>query len=190
MPAVRLGLAGVKLLGRDLAEMAKHDDQDPHMITDEQLQILIARRREDYEAPPHRAILASAPSFFIPPPFGWRHPITGKKGWQPSFELIAFGMYLKRARYPASITQARLAKLSGVDQGQISRLERALAPWTRTEHLVLIGKALGRALPLGFCPHDHWCEWQPAPPPPAERDWLAEARALDERLQLGVDDPD
>jgi transcriptional regulator with XRE-family HTH domain len=132
----------------------------------------------------HRATLAAAPSFFIPPPFAWSAQITGRRDWRPSFELIAFGMYVKRARHLAHATQTRVEGLSGVDQGQISRLERALAPWTRIEDLVSIGKALGRALPLGFCPHEHWCEWQPAPAPPPERDWLAEARELDARLGI------
>ncbi|MEP7158867.1 MAG: helix-turn-helix domain-containing protein [Chloroflexota bacterium] len=172
----------------DSAAMADGDDHDPDTLTDEQLQVLIARRRAEYEAPPHRALLATAPSFFIPPPFGWRHPVTGKLGWQPGLELIAFGMYVKRARYLAGVTQQRLEELSGVDQGQISRLERALAPSTRTQELVKIGKALGRSLPLGFCPHEHWCEWQRAPDPPKEKDWLAEARGLDERLGRGVDE--
>jgi transcriptional regulator with XRE-family HTH domain len=135
-----------------------------------------------YEPPVHRAILAAAPSFFVPPPFGWRHPITGKHGWQPGFELIAFGMYVKRARYLVGMSQVKLAALSGVDQGQISRLERALAPWTRTEDLVAIGSAMGRTFPLGFCPHEHGCHWQPAPAPPPERSWLEEWRETEERL--------
>lgn len=127
--------------------------------------------------PRHNAILASAPSFFVPPPFGWRHPTTGRKGWQPDLELIAFGMYVKRARYLANVTQHHLEEMSGVDQGQLSRLERALAPWTKVEDLVKVSKALGRALPLGYCPHEHWCAWQPAPPPPPERPlgWLPDA---------------
>ena len=131
----------------------------------------------EYVPPPHKAILASAPSFFIPPPFGWRHPVTNRRGWQPELELIAFGMYLKRARYLANVTQHRLEEVSGVDQGQISRLERALAPWTKVEDLVKISSALGRSFPLGYCPHEHWCAWQPAPPPPPERPlgWLPPA---------------
>lgn len=187
MRAVSVRLSAVKSARPDSPAMADYDEHDPDSTTDEPIEILIARKRAEYEAPPHRALLASAPSFFIPPPFGWRHPVTGKKGWQPSLELIAFGMYVKRARYLASVTQQRLEELSGVDQGQISRLERALAPWTRAQDLVSIGTALGRAFPLGFCPHEHHCEWQPAPPVPKERDWLAEARALDERLNEGVD---
>jgi transcriptional regulator with XRE-family HTH domain len=91
-------------------------------------------------------------------------------------------MYVKRGRYLARVTQQGLEDLSGIDQGHISRLERGLAPWTRTQELVRIGKGLGRAFPLGFCPHEHWCEWQPAPPPPPERDWLAEAQAQDTRI--------
>jgi hypothetical protein len=78
------------------------------------------------------------------------------------------------------MSQTKLEALSGVDQGQISRLERALAPTARIERLVAMSAVLGRALPLGYCPHEHWCEWQPAPRPP-ERDWLAEAREFNER---------
>jgi transcriptional regulator with XRE-family HTH domain len=148
------------------------------MATDEDQEV------ENSPAAAHRAELAAAPSFFIPPPFAWSDQVTGRKGWKPSFELIAFGMYVKRARYLARTTQTRVEELSGVDQGQISRLERGLAPTCRVEDLVLVGKALGRALPLGFCPHEHWCEWQPAPPPPPPRDWLAEAREFNARLGI------
>lgn len=98
------------------------------------------------------------PVFFMPPTFPWDEPNTGRRGWRPSFELLAFGMYVNRARYIANITQTRLEKLSGVDQGQISRLERGLSPTSRIEKMVLISKALGRALPLGYCPHEHWCQ--------------------------------
>lgn len=142
-----------------------------------------------YDPPPHRALLASTPSFFVPPPSDWRHPITGKRGWQPNHELIAFGTYVKRARYLADLTQQRLGELSGVDQGQISRLERGLAPWTRTADLVSIGACVGRALPLGFCPHEHGCQWQPAPRPPAEKDWREKWREAEARYSRTDDDP-
>lgn len=130
----------------------------------------------DYEPPAHKQVLAAAPSWFVPPPYGWRHPVTGRRGWQPDPLLIAFGQYVKRGRYLANMTQRRLAAESGVDQGQISRLERALSPWTKVERLVKLSEVLGRALPLGYCPHEHWCSWQPAPPPPPEKpiDWLPE----------------
>ena len=126
--------------------------------------------------------------FFIPPAFAWAERVTGRRGWQPAFELIAFGMYVKRARHLAGVSQTRLEALSGVDQGQISRLERALSPTTRVEKLVAIGAALGRALPLGYCPHEHWCEWQPAPPPPPERDWHREAVEFNARHGIDVNE--
>jgi transcriptional regulator with XRE-family HTH domain len=78
-------------------------------------------------------------------------------------------MYVKRARYLAGMTQRELARRSGVDQGLISRLERALAPATKVEKLVRISEALGRSFPLGYCPHGHGCPWQAAPPPPTEQ---------------------
>ena len=115
--------------------------------------------------------LARMTSFFIPPTFDWNDRVTGRKGWQPSFELIAFGMYVKRARHLIGMSQTKLETLSGADQGQISRLERALSPTTRVERLVALSGAMGRALPLGFCPHEHWCEWQPAQKPSPEKTW-------------------
>ena len=77
-------------------------------------------------------------------------------------------MYVKRARYLANMTQRELARQSGLDQGVISRLERALAPWMKVENVVKLGGALGQALPLGYCPHHHPCAWQPAPSPQDE----------------------
>lgn len=121
-----------------------------------------------YVPPDQRQLQASVPSWFIPPPFGWRHPVVGRYGWLSDPELLAFGQYVKRGRYLAKRTQQRLADESGVDQGQISRLERALAPAMRVDRLVKLGGALGRSFPLGFCPHEHWCPWQPAPPPPPD----------------------
>jgi len=121
-----------------------------------------------YEPPTDKALIASAPSFFIPPPFGWRHPATQRAGWLPRFPLIAFGMYVKRARYLANMTQRELARQSGLDQGVISRLERALAPWMKVEHVVKLSGVLGQMLPLGYCPHHHPCAWQPAPMPQDE----------------------
>lgn len=122
----------------------------------------------------HKAVLAASPSFFIPPPFGWRHPSTQRAGWLPRFPLIAFGMYVKRARYLANLTQHAVAHEAGVDQGLISRLERALAPWMRVESLVKLSGPLGQNLPLGYCPHSHPCAWQPAPVPEDEWDgvWM------------------
>lgn len=121
-----------------------------------------------YVPPPHRQIMASAPSWFIPPPYGWRHPVSGRLGWQPDPLLLAFGQYVKRGRYFACKSQQRLADEAGVQQSQISRLERALAPSMGADDLVKLANALGRDLPLGYCPHEHYCPWQPAPPPPSD----------------------
>jgi transcriptional regulator with XRE-family HTH domain len=146
----------------------------------------------EYQPPPHKQILAAAPSWFIPPPYGWRHPVTGRFGWQPDPLLIAFGQYVKRSRYLADLTQRRLAELSGVEQGQISRLERALSPWTKVERLVKLSDAMGRSFPLGYCPHEHWCAWQPAPSPPPERPlgWLPPALAAVDLDHPSSDSPD
>jgi transcriptional regulator with XRE-family HTH domain len=123
-----------------------------------------------------RAEAASAPSWFIPPPYGWRHPVTGRRDL-PDPALITFGQYLKRGRYFARMSQQQLADASGVEQSQISRAERALAPSLGMEYLIKLGKPLGRALPLGFCPHEHYCHWQPAPPPREEPPLVTERMA-------------
>lgn len=91
---------------------------------------------------------------------------TGRKALFPDPALIEFGRYLRRARRIAQLSQSRLAELSGLSQSTISRLERALAPSVGIDRLVMLGRALGRALPLGLCPHEHDCPWQPPLPPP------------------------
>ena len=91
---------------------------------------------------------------------------SGRKALFPDPALVDFGRYLRRARRIAQLSQTRLAELSGLSQSTISRLERALAPSVGVDRLVLLGQALGRALPLGLCPHEHDCPWQPPPPPP------------------------
>lgn len=133
----------------DVAERHPKQDRSPRVVN-------------DYVPPDHRQLMASTESFFIPPPHGWRHPVTGRLGWQPDPLLLAFGQYVKRSRYLAPMTQRQLSDKSGVDQGQISRLERALAPAMRVDRLVKLSGTLGRVFPLGYCPHEHWCPWQPA----------------------------
>lgn len=110
-----------------------------------------------------KVMRAADRSWFIAPPYGWIHPVTGRHGWMPDPLLLAFGQYVKRARYFADLSQNELAKASGVDQGAISRLERAVAPAMKIERLVKLAGTMGRALPLGYCPHEHWCQWQRAP---------------------------
>lgn len=94
--------------------------------------------------------------------------ITGRKALFPDPALVEFGHDLRRARHIAQLSQKRVAELSGLSQSTISRLERALAPSVGIDRLVMLGHALGRALPLGICPHEHDCPWQPPPAPPTK----------------------
>jgi transcriptional regulator with XRE-family HTH domain len=114
--------------------------------------------------------------FSAEPVPGWRHPITGRRGWEPSPGLVLFGRYLRRARYFNDKSQDLVSRESGVSQSMISRAERALAPAMGIDRLVLIGESLGANLPLGFCPHKHVCAWQPLPSPARPADPFAAAR--------------
>ena len=57
------------------------------------------------------------------------------------------------------MSQRRVAAKSNVSQSVISRLERGLGPGMTVEYLLRIATAIGPNLPLGFCPHDHACDW-------------------------------
>lgn len=57
------------------------------------------------------------------------------------------------------MSQTVLAERSGVPQSTISRLERGLVPRSAMFKIVLMADALGRHLPLAYCPHDHRCAW-------------------------------
>jgi transcriptional regulator with XRE-family HTH domain len=73
--------------------------------------------------------------------------------------LVDFGRRVRRARRHRGFSQEDLERRSRVDQTAISRLERGLAPAMGARRLVRLGDALGPALPLGYCPHDHECAW-------------------------------
>ena len=77
----------------------------------------------------------------------------------PVPEMVDFGRQVRHARKMAGLTQHRLAAISGVSQSTICRLERGLVPSMPAWKLVKIGFALQGRLPLGFCPHDHACQW-------------------------------
>ncbi len=51
-------------------------------------------------------------------------------------------------------------------QSMVSRTERARAPAMGLERFVDMCVVLGRLFPLGACPHDHECGWQPIRPVP------------------------
>jgi transcriptional regulator with XRE-family HTH domain len=82
-----------------------------------------------------------------------------------SSSLVLLGRYIRRARGYAFLTQDELADASGVSQSTISRLEAGIAEQLPMDRLMAINNALGALLPLGCCPHDHKCAWQPFRPP-------------------------
>jgi transcriptional regulator with XRE-family HTH domain len=102
----------------------------------------------------------------------------------PAIELL--GRHVRRARRLTRITQDALAARSGVSQSAISRLEAGRGGPLRADRLVSIGSELGRALPLGYCPHEHRCLLQPlvAPPPRDESEKMRELL-----VSLGLDLP-
>jgi transcriptional regulator with XRE-family HTH domain len=91
-----------------------------------------------------------------------RREETARPAGQP---LVVLGRYIRRSRRYSEKNQRRLAEDAHVSQAQLSRLERGVVPSMRLERFVQIANALGRLLPLGVCPHDHPCAWQPVRPP-------------------------
>jgi hypothetical protein len=96
---------------------------------------------------------------------GSPHPVTGRDQLFPDPELVAIGGYFRRARRYAARSQARVASDANVTQSMVSRMERGLAPGMRLERFVATCAAIGRIFPLGTCPHEHECAWQPISPP-------------------------
>ena len=119
---------------------------------------LHARRNEAWAARrPHHIDLR--------PPRDFHHPVTGRRELAPDPRLVVIGRYLQRARGYSSKSQQRVADETGVTQSMISRAERGLAPSMGLAKLGRLCEALGRLFPLGTCPHDHDCAWQPIKPP-------------------------
>jgi transcriptional regulator with XRE-family HTH domain len=82
----------------------------------------------------------------------------------PPTGLALLGRYARRGRVLLGISQDRLSAQSGVSQSAISRFELARAAQMHVDRLVSIGEVLGRAFPLGYCPHHHRCALQPVRP--------------------------
>lgn len=125
-----------------------------------------------HERPPLPPPAPRIGTFFVQAggaPPGWRHPATDRRPPEPDPLLEEFGHYVRRARYLVLMSQQILADETGVAQSQISRLERGFAPGLGLIGLLSLGQGIGRALPLGFCPHDHTCAWQPIKPTPVHR---------------------
>jgi len=131
-------------------------------------------------------------------PLGWRHPVTGRRSPALDPLLVRAGAQLRRARYVTGRSQQSLADEVEVSQSLVSRFERALAPSMDVEKLVRMDAALNRNFPIGYCPHEHGCPWQPIPMaslpvgvgPPRDPDYarLWEALAAAVRLEPGGPD--
>ena len=118
---------------------------------------------------------------------GWRASRSTSPRSVPVRELEYLAWYVRRSRYFVERSQAQLAEMSGVSQSMISRLELARAPAMRLDRFVKLTNALGRAFPLGQCPHDHGCPWQPIrPSPPRDEE---RQRRLDLLIESGLDFP-
>jgi transcriptional regulator with XRE-family HTH domain len=87
-------------------------------------------------------------------------PYQGADSAELDEMLRRFGAELRRCRVHAGHSQASLAERSGVSQSTISRLERGQAPRAAVRILVQLSDAIGRRLPIAFCPHDHHCAWE------------------------------
>jgi hypothetical protein len=125
-----------------------------------------------YQRPPPPPPAPRIGSIFVQPggpPPGWRHPAADRRPPEPDPLLEEFGYYVRRARYLELLSQQHLADETGLPQSQISRLERGFAPGLGLSGLLCLGQGIGRALPLGCCPHDHTCVWQPIKPTPVHR---------------------
>jgi transcriptional regulator with XRE-family HTH domain len=75
------------------------------------------------------------------------------------------GRYIRRSRQSAGLTQKQLADRAGVSQSMVSRVERGLEPEIPLDRLIKLVQPLARFFPVGVCPHDHNCRWQPFPIP-------------------------
>ncbi|HUG48145.1 MAG TPA: helix-turn-helix domain-containing protein [Candidatus Limnocylindria bacterium] len=105
---------------------------------------------------------------------------------KPPSEIELVGRYVRRARGFAGVSQRTLAANAGVSQSMLARLETGHGGGVRIDRLVAIGATLGRALPLGFCPHRHGCAWERIEPPAP----LTRSEEIREALiQLGIDSP-
>jgi transcriptional regulator with XRE-family HTH domain len=91
-----------------------------------------------------------------------RNEMLSGNGPAETSGMELLGIYLRRSRLLAEMTQQQLAVAAGVSQSTVSRAERGVAPKTTVAQLIRVSRPLGRIFPFGVCPHDHRCAWQPA----------------------------
>jgi transcriptional regulator with XRE-family HTH domain len=129
---------------------------------------------------------------------GWQARL-GARQWANSMEIrlrreeadshitepVALGRYLIRSRRYAGKTQRELSGAAGVSQSMMSRLERGRATMTPLRNFLQVGSALGRLFPMGCCPHDHACAWQPIRPPESR---TSDAQRYIDKLRLAAGD--
>lgn len=123
--------------------------------------IEMERRREEVDA------VRIVQPFELIEPAGSFDPDSGRRRLDAGTPLIHLGRYFRRSRAYSGLSQAHLAEKAGVSQSMVSRTERARAPAMALERFVDMCLVLGRLFPLGACPHDHECGWQPIRPEPA-----------------------
>ncbi len=122
--------------------------------------IEMRRRRADVNA-------VRIPSHIeLRPADDWVDPDSGRREHEPTPELVLVGRYFRRSRLYADMSQQTLADKAGVSQSMVSRLERGVAPGMDFHRFVDMCLVVGRLFPIGACPHDHLCAWQPVRPPP------------------------
>jgi DNA-binding XRE family transcriptional regulator len=120
--------------------------------------IEMERRRDEVDA------VKVVQPFELILPTGFFDLDTGRRKLDAGSPLVHVGRYLRRSRAYAGLSQAQLAAKAGVSQSMVSRAERARAPAMGLERFVDMCVVLGRLFPLGACPHDHECGWQPIRP--------------------------
>jgi transcriptional regulator with XRE-family HTH domain len=124
--------------------------------------------------------------FDLQPPAGIVGANGSRKQLAPDPELVLLGRYLRRSRLLAERSQDEVSRQSGVSQSGISQAEHGLAGGMTLRRFTRMVRPLDRLFPLGQCPHDHVCPWQPF----ASQEWVVKDTAafLDQLLKYaGVD---
>lgn len=77
----------------------------------------------------------------------------------PAYKAGAFGRNMLRIRRSRGVTQDELERLTGYDQGYLSRLERGVIKWPAVPVAVTIAQALGCAVEELLVEEDDTAAW-------------------------------